>query len=81
MARSYIPPKYNEAIMCPNCGESSDILTEMHGIIGGGSGKYTCCALCGLVVTKDFDDDPGDILDAEFTEVPKEIPDVETDKK
>lgn len=72
MARVYQPPPYNEAVMCPNCGEDADVLTGMHGIIGGGSGPYTCCELCGLVITKSFDDgqeaDPT-IIEGEFTNV------------
>lgn len=69
MARTYIPPEYNEAVMCPNCGEDSDILVDMWGIIGGGNGRYTCCATCGLVVTKTFSDEAEpDIIEGEFTD-------------
>ena len=76
MPKNYQPPPYNEALMCPNCGEDADVLTDMHGIIGGGSGRYTCCELCGLVISKSFDEGQEanpTIIDAEFTEVPKHV--------
>ena len=54
MAREYDPPEYNVAIMCPDCGEKSDVM-ELYGIIGGGLGPYTMCDRCGMIVTKSFD--------------------------
>ncbi len=64
-------PEYNESIMCPNCGEKSQVYTDMHGLLGGGGpGRYTVCADCGTVVSKTCDSHKDDnIIDAEFTEV------------
>jgi len=55
MAREYEVPEYNEAIMCPECGEKSDVITGLYGLFGGGLGPYTCCEKCGMIVTKSYD--------------------------
>ena len=64
-------PEYNEALMCPDCQEKSEVIVGLHGMFGGGMGPYTMCADCGKIVSKTCDshvtDD--DIIDAEFSEV------------
>jgi len=73
MPRVYEPPEYNEAVMCPNCGDKSDVLCNLHGMIGGGEGRYTMCAECGCIVTKSFDDGynpkeiEGEVVNAQIT--------------
>jgi len=69
MAKEYQPPEFNEAVLCPDCGESSDTMSG-YGVIGGGSGPYTMCSRCGIVVTKSFEE-PGDprVIDTTATEV------------
>jgi hypothetical protein len=63
-------PEYNEAVMCPMCEEQSDVLTEMYGIIGGGAGPYTMCSICGLIITKSFDEDKkSDVIDSTGVEI------------
>lgn len=70
MAKEYIPPNYNEAVMCPKCGENSEVLVGFYGILGGGLGPYTCCADCGIIVTKSFESHENqEIIEAEFTEI------------
>jgi hypothetical protein len=67
--KEYQPPEYNEAVMCPDCGERSDVLSG-YGLIGGGTGPYTMCSNCGMIVTKSFDEgnkEP-EIIDGEFSD-------------
>jgi uncharacterized Zn finger protein len=72
MPTVYEPPEYNEAIMCPECGEKSEVLTGLYGLFGGGIGPYTMCAHCGQIVTKSFDSHEEEKpIDGEFTDVTK----------
>jgi hypothetical protein len=72
MRKEYKAPEYNEAVMCPDCMERSDVIVGLYGLFGGGEGPYTMCADCGLIVTKSFACDSHEKpepIDVEFSEV------------
>jgi hypothetical protein len=63
-------PEYNEALMCPDCQEKSDVIIGLYGLFGGGIGPYTMCADCGKIVSKSCEShEQNPIIDAEFSEV------------
>ena len=80
MAKEREIPEYNEAVMCPTCGELGNVISG-YGLIGGGCGPYTMCDRCGDLLTKSQDEEakiePLPIIDTEATEVKH----VEDDKK
>ena len=71
-------PEYNEAIMCPECGEHSDVLSG-YGLVGGGIGPYTTCGRCGILVSKSQDPEakvePLPVIDTVSFEVNKDAQD------
>jgi hypothetical protein len=71
-------PEYNEAVMCPECKETADVVTGLYGMFGGGNGPYTMCADCGQILTKTFEEPDDKAINAEFEEVK---PNVEINKE
>jgi hypothetical protein len=71
VVKEYAPPPYNMAVMCPECGEKSEV-SDGFGLLGGGYGPYTTCDRCGMIVTKtDMSDVEGTppVIDTTATEV------------
>ena len=62
-------PEYNEALMCPDCQEKSDVIVGLYGLFGGGIGPYTMCGDCGKIVSKSFESHEPNIIDTTATEV------------
>ena len=51
-------PEYDEFVECtnPDCiYRKAKPVTGLHGLAGGGMGPYTCCEVCGTVLTKSQD--------------------------
>jgi hypothetical protein len=51
-------PEYDEFVECtnPDCVyRKAKPVTGLHGMAGGGMGPYTCCEICGTVLTKSQD--------------------------
>ena len=69
-------PEFDQGMQCPNCKEKGNVMTG-YGMFGGGMGPYVYCDTCGKVIAKSQDPEMCEshdgIIDAEFTEVPKEI--------
>lgn len=46
--RADIPEHYEGP--CPKCGSKE--VEDGYGLAGGGMGSYTCCAMCGTILSK-----------------------------